>query len=149
MTEGGTVSEVSPYEITVSGRLGALQHADVRAAVARVFDGEGRAVVLSVTFVGRDTMRCLNATHKDHDWPTDVLAFALTDPCGRTAGDVYVCPWIAAREARQRGLPLREELLRLVIHGALHALGYDHPDDAGRTRSPMWRRQERYVGMLA
>jgi probable rRNA maturation factor len=40
---------------------------------------------------------------------------------------------------------LRQELVRLVIHGTLHTLGHDHPDGDHRTRSPMWQRQERYV----
>jgi ssRNA-specific RNase YbeY (16S rRNA maturation enzyme) len=43
---------------------------------------------------------------------------------------------------------LHEELVRLVVHGTLHVLGYDHPDGPGRTRSAMWRRQERYVRRL-
>jgi len=41
-----------------------------------------------------------------------------------------------------------EELIRLTVHGTLHVLGYDHPHGAGRTRSSMWRRQERYVRRL-
>jgi probable rRNA maturation factor len=47
------------------------------------------------------------------------------------------------------GIPLREELIRLVVHGTLHALGWDHPEGPGRTRSAMWRKQERYVEALA
>ena len=42
----------------------------------------------------------------------------------------------------------REEIVRLVVHGTLHVLGWDHPEDGDRMRSPMWRRQERYVGRL-
>ena len=64
-------------------------------------------------------------------------------------GDVYVCPWVAAREARTRGIPVRQELIRLLVHGTLHALGYDHPEGERHTRSAMWRRQERYVETLA
>jgi ssRNA-specific RNase YbeY (16S rRNA maturation enzyme) len=56
---------------------------------------------------------------------------------------------VAARAARRRGLPLRQELVRLVVHGTLHVLGWDHPDDDSRLGSPMWRRQERYVARLA
>jgi probable rRNA maturation factor len=63
-------------------------------------------------------------------------------------GDVYVCPWVAARQARAHGVSLREELVRLVIHGTLHALGRDHPEGPDRIRSAMWRRQERYVEAL-
>jgi len=63
-------------------------------------------------------------------------------------GDVYICPWVARREARARGIPPKEELIRLVVHGTLHAVGREHPDGPDRTRSAMWRRQERYVEAL-
>ena len=45
--------------------------------------------------------------------------------------------------------PVRRELARLVVHGVLHVLGYDHPEDDDRERSPMWRRQEKIVARLA
>src|SRR3972149_3868430 len=41
-------------------------------------------------------------------------------------------------------MPLAEEMVRVLVHGTLHALGYQHPEDHRRTRSRMWRRQERY-----
>jgi len=93
-------------------------------------------------------MRELNARWKGARRPTDVLAYSLPGPRGVLTGDVYICPWVAAREARRRGISLREELLRLVVHGTLHALGWEHPDDDGRERSAMWKRQERYVKAL-
>ena len=139
----------SVREVVVSGRRLPLPSALVRRVVEAVLEGERRPALVSVTFLGRDAMRRMNATHKGRDLPTDVLAFAMTDGAGRTVGDVYVCPWVAAREAKARGVPLREELVRLVIHGTLHALGRTHPEGR-RARGPaMWRRQERYVGALA
>jgi len=133
----------------VNGRRLPLPAALVRRVVKAVLRGERRQAHVSVTFLGRDAMRRLNAEHRGHDRPTDVLSFAMADPSGRTVGDVYVCPWVAAREARARGIALRQELIRLVVHGTLHALGREHPENAGRTASPMWRRQERYVAALA
>ncbi len=133
----------------MSGRRLPLPPGTVRRVVAAVLAGERRRALISVTFLGRDAMRRLNAEHRRRDRPTDVLAFALRDPRGQAVGDVYVCPWVAAREARGRGIPLREELIRLVVHGTLHALGRDHPEGPERTRSAMWRRQERYVEALA
>ena len=132
----------------MSGRRQPLPAALVRRAVATVLRGERRQATISVTFLGREAMRRLNAEHKGHGRPTDVLSFALSDPAGGTLGDVYVCPWVAEREARSRGIPLRQELIRLVVHGTLHALGREHPEDDRRTSSPMWRRQERYVEAL-
>jgi probable rRNA maturation factor len=133
----------------VNGRRLPLARALVRRVVLAVLRSERREALMSVTFLGRDAMRRLNAEHKGHDCPTDVLTFALDDPSGQTIGDVYICPWIARREARARGIPLRQELIRLVVHGTLHALGRDHPEGRERTRSAMWRRQERYVEALA
>ena len=102
-----------------------------------------------MTFLGRDAMRRLNAVHMGHDRPTDVLTFSLKTPGTQIVGDIYICAWVAEREARARGISLREELIRLVIHGTLHAVGRDHPEGPARTRSAMWRRQERYVETLA
>jgi probable rRNA maturation factor len=135
--------------VLVSGRRLPLPRARVRAVVDAVLAGERRRADMSVTFLGRDAMRRLNAEHTGHDSPTDVLSFTLPQPDGRVIGDVYVCPWVAAREARARRIPLRQEVVRLVVHGTLHALGHDHPEGEARTASPMWRRQERYVEALA
>jgi probable rRNA maturation factor len=136
-------------EVVVAGRRLPLPSALVRRVVQRVLEGERRDGLVSVTFLGREAMQRMNAQHKGRDVPTDVLAFAMSDGAGRVVGDVYICPWVAEREARARGVPLREELIRLLVHGTLHALGRTHPEGPGRTRSPMWRRQERYVGALA
>src|SRR5688572_31811621 len=135
-------------EVTVSGRRLPLPIGVVRRVVETVLERERREAYISITFLGREAMRRLNADHKGHDRPTDVLTFALRDPAGRPIGDVYICPWVAEREARARGIPRREELIRLVVHGTLHALGRDHPEGPDRTRSAMWRRQERYVEAL-
>jgi probable rRNA maturation factor len=133
----------------VSGRPIPLPSRVVRRVVEAVFAGERRRAHVSITFLGRDAMRRLNARYKGHDRPTDVLAFAMRDGAGGTVGDVYVCPWVARREARARRVAVREELVRLVVHGTLHVLGRDHPEGPERTRSAMWRRQERYVEALA
>jgi len=94
-------------------------------------------------------MQALNREWKASDAPTDVLSFALPGPGGVVTGDVYICPAVARTLSREHGVPVREELIRLVVHGTLHVLGYDHPDGPGRTRCAMWRRQERYVKALA
>ena len=149
----------------MNGRRLPLSRALVRRVVEAVLKQERRDALVSVTFLGRDAMRRLNAEHKGKNYPTDVLAFSLEAPpvgpsdgrAGRPAdrqtvrlfGDVYICPWVAQREARALGIPRRQELIRLVVHDTLHVLGREHPDGPERTRSAMWRRQERYVETLA
>jgi len=117
------------------------------------WEGAHRARV-ELTLLDGGAMRRLNARAFGRRRLTDVIAFALPQPDGSLLGDVYVCPAAAAtfvgNGRRETGTTagLREELIRLAVHGTLHVLGYDHPDGPGRTRSLMWRRQERYVRRL-
>ena len=114
-----------------------------------VLKGERRRAHVLVTFLGLTRMRALNHEHLGHDRPTDVISFALPTPDGRLVGDIYICRSVAATQARTHRVPVRQELIRLVVHGTLHVLGYEHPEGGARTRSPMWLRQERYVRKLA
>lgn len=109
-----------------------------------------RDAMLSVTFVGPSAIRALNRRHLRRNRPTDVIAFGFRAVEGRGAivGDVYISPDAARASARANGIPVREEIVRLVIHGTLHALGYDHPGTDDRVTSAMWRRQERLVERL-
>lgn len=126
-----------------------LSDVAVRRITTAVLKGERRQAEVMVTFLGPTRMRALNREYLDHDRTTDVISFALPAPDGRLVGDIYVCRAVAAAQAKALGVPLREELVRLVVHGTLHVLGYDHPAGEGRTRSAMWQRQERYVRRLA
>jgi probable rRNA maturation factor len=124
------------------GTAGPITDEDVLRAVAAVTEDAGVATgEISVTFVDAPAMAALNETHLDRAGPTDVIAFNLSEP-SEPLGDVYICPEVAAASAREWGVELREELLRLVIHGVLHVVGYDHPEGAERLESEMFRRQE-------
>jgi probable rRNA maturation factor len=104
--------------------------------------------MISVACVSPAAIARLNRVHLGHRGPTDVIAFAYTGGVA-TIGDIYICPDVARRNAAAWGIGVREEFARVVVHGVLHALGYDHPhDEAARTGSPMWRRQEALVRRL-
>ena len=111
------------------------------------WEGARRARV-ELTMLDGAAMRRLNARAFGRRRLTDVIAFALPQPDGSLLGDVYICPAVARRLVTNGGR-VREELIRLTVHGTLHVLGYDHPDGPGRTRSVMWRRQERYMRRLS
>jgi probable rRNA maturation factor len=94
-------------------------------AAEGVTDGE-----VGLAIVGRAEMGRLNAEHRGKPEPTDVLSFPLDmrDPLPpgvpRQLGDVVICPAVA----RAQGTPLDV----LLVHGALHLLGYDHEADVGQ-----------------
>jgi probable rRNA maturation factor len=120
--------------------------ADLLESAARLTlteEGHGSAEI-SVTLLDDEQIRRLNAEYLGKDVPTDVLAFALGDEKA-PLGDVYVGVEQARRQADELGVPVTEELVRMVVHGTLHALGYDHPEGRERERSPMFARQEELV----
>ena len=126
-----------------------------RARVAQLAEAvlrreQVRNALLSVAFVTDRHIAALNREHLGHAGPTDVISvgFARVEPRGAVVGDVYIAPGVARRNARAQGDGVREELLRLVVHGVLHVLGHDHPEDESRYESAMWRRQERLLRAL-
>jgi probable rRNA maturation factor len=132
-----------------SGRL-PIARATVASAVESVLRAEReRNATISVTFVTTRAMQRLNVETFGRRTPTDVISTGSRAPStGFLVGDIYIAPEVARENARREGLGVRDELLRLVVHGVLHAVGYDHPEGEERTSSPMWRRQERLVGRL-
>lgn len=123
--------------------------ADAARAVLRA--EKVRDALLSIAVLDDRGIAALNRRHLGHRGPTDVISFGFDRATagGPVIGDVYIGLGTARRNAAAAGVPLREELVRLVVHGVLHVLGHDHPAGPERERSDMWRRQERLVRRLA
>jgi probable rRNA maturation factor len=135
----------SGVEVVLSAPGGEpLPDAALRQALQSVLAGEGvESGELSVTLLADEPIRALNVRYLEHDWVPDVLSFELAPPM---LGDVYVGYEQARRQATEHGVPLDEELVRLAVHGTLHLLGYDHPEDPeGRDASELYRIQEAVV----
>ena len=117
------------------------------AAVRLVLRSEGvRSAMVSVTLLSASAMARMNRRHLGHAGATDVISFGFAPVYGSgVVGDIYLCPTVARENALRAGCGVREELLRLAVHGTLHVLGWNHPDGDGRESSPMWRRQERLL----
>lgn len=143
MTRSGLVVHANRLEMA-----SCLVAADVERAVLVTAEAEGVASgEISVTFLDAEGIVALASAHLGSSGPTDVIAFNLAEP-GDPLGDVYICPAVAEQSAREYAIELREELLRLVVHGVLHVLGYDHPEGPERTESEMFRRQEEILTQI-
>ncbi len=99
---------------------------------------------LSITFLEDSEILEMNQAHLGHDWIPDVLSFALHEGEAPVLGDIYIGRDQAGRQAAESGVPVEEEFVRLAVHGALHVLGWDHPEE-DREESEHWRIQESVV----
>jgi probable rRNA maturation factor len=113
----------------LAGHRALLKRAKVmrwmRAALAR-------PAQIAVRLVGEDEGRALNRQYRGKDYATNVLTFDYArEPV--VAADLVLCGPVVEREAREQGKPLEAHYAHLLVHGTLHAQGYDHEtgdDDA-------------------
>lgn len=98
---------------------------------------------VSLHFIGTKKMHRLNREYMGVDRPTDVLSFPTEDVASGDAGDVFLCVPYIQQQAAARKIRTSEETIRLIAHGTLHLLGYDH--DTPAKEKKMFGLQERVV----
>ncbi|MEM9791267.1 MAG: rRNA maturation RNase YbeY [Planctomycetota bacterium] len=113
------------------------------AAAAIAADAGYASGELSLAVVDDPTIHELNRRHLSHDYPTDVLSFALEDEPGRLVGQVIVSADTAIANAAEYGWPAADELLLYVVHGTLHLVG--HRDKADDEVAAMRDAERRYL----
>lgn len=84
-----------------------------------------RGAEITVRFVDEEEGRMLNSTYRHRDYATNVLTFDYAR-APVVMADIALCIPVLEREAREQNKTLREHLAHLLIHGVLHAHGYDH-----------------------
>jgi probable rRNA maturation factor len=131
------VAIASPQETVPIDRAG------MREAARATLAGEGVAEAeISLAFVDNATIQQLNQRYLQHDEPTDVLSFPLSESkARRLIGEVVIGAEVAKAQAEERGHDVQAELALYVIHGILHLCGYDDKTDAA---AKQMRERERY-----
>jgi probable rRNA maturation factor len=99
---------------------------------------------VSVYFCGDRRMAGLNRRWRRKDRSTDVLAFPAGRGEGGFLGDIVICLPYASRQARRRGEAPAKEIDRLILHGYLHLLGFDHEVDEGEMEALEARLRKRF-----
>jgi len=86
---------------------------------------------LAIRFVDAEEGRALNRDYRGKDYATNVLTFAYSEDEENevTQADIVLCTDVLQREATEQNKTLAEHAAHLVVHGVLHAQGYDHEDD--------------------
>lgn len=98
---------------------------------------------VSILLTDDDHIQNLNRTYRHQDKPTNVLSFPLIEKIEEISdpsfpeihlGDIVVSMMTLQREADAQGKTPQNHLVHMVVHGALHLLGYDHLNDTDATK---------------
>ncbi|MGB3412822.1 MAG: rRNA maturation RNase YbeY [Microthrixaceae bacterium] len=148
---------------------GAVDLDRLTALISSVLQSEGipGSAEASLTLVDPAVIAELKAQHLDGDGsPTDVLSFPIdgaydaevdadaeagadsaeVDTVTWLVGDIVLCPAVAADQAAEHAGTVEDELALLVVHGALHLVGWDHED--ADTQSAMWNRERELMQLF-
>lgn len=99
---------------------------------------------LSVVFVGPGEIQKLNKKYRKKDKPTDVLSFANISDFKQGVAEVIICPQVVRENAVESKSPMKKELAKMLIHGILHVLGYDH-EISKAEEERMFKKQDQYL----
>ncbi len=127
---GGAVPRLSRRDVTVFARK-------VLLALEKLGHLDEEISDVSIAFVDDEAMKNLNRQYRHKNKTTDVLTFPADatygDPNrkGRSLGDIVISVDRARRQATQERHSVATEVRYLILHGILHALGYDHETDNG------------------
>ena len=133
-----------------------LDDDEIAAICDRVLEeeGAGRPCMVSVSLVGEERIRELNAEWRGVDRATDVISLecerpddpslAPGEPC--ELGDIVLAPSYIARQATAFGTTEPDECRLLLVHGLLHLLGHDHLDEEEAVA--MEAREDELLGLI-
>jgi probable rRNA maturation factor len=96
----------------------------------------------SIVFITDEMIRCYNHQYRGFDKPTDVLSFSGDH---LYLGDILISSETAYNQAlKSKTLSFERNLQRLILHGLLHLMGYDHETDGGQMRAIERRLRRRF-----
>ena len=109
----------------VAAHRAALPRHRVARWLRHALGDDVQAAEIAVRVVDADEGRALNRDYRHRDYATNVLTFDYA-PAPVVMADLVLCAPVVAREAAELGKPLAEHYAHLLVHGALHAQGWDH-----------------------
>lgn len=114
----------------------------LKSVVEQIFSKFNSYLNLSIIFVDDEKIKELNQKFLGHNYVTDVISFDLSDD-NIILGEVYICYPQAERQAKEYGVSVEDEILRLAIHGVLHLLGFE--DDTEEKRKEMNKLEDMFL----
>ena len=139
------------YQIEITTQQSAVKvpFAKMKKFVAEVLKQEGvTQAEIDIVVVDNQEIHRVNQQFLQHDYPTDVVTFPLSDDLNPLEGEIVLSAEYAQGEAEKYNWPVESEMLLYAVHGALHLVGYDDLDPESKTvMRKMEQKYLRHFGM--
>ncbi|MDO6433344.1 rRNA maturation RNase YbeY [Flavitalea sp. BT771] len=122
------------------------QRTHLKSFISSLFKREKKRLAgIHYIFCSDDYLLEINRQHLKHDYYTDIITFDLSDPGKPTNAEIYISVDRVRDNARQFKTSLRNELHRVIFHGALHLCGYK--DKKPKDQAIMRKMEEKYLAL--
>jgi len=116
----------------------------LKAQLAALFKNEGRQLKnLNYIFCSDEYLLKVNQTHLRHNYYTDIITFDLSENQQETEGEIYISTDRVRENAQKLKITIKEEVHRVVFHGALHLCGYK--DKTKSDKAKMRSKENHYL----
>ena len=106
-------------------RLSLTQKTLIRSFIGTLFKKEKKALAaINYVFCSDEYLLGINRSFLNHDYYTDIITFGLSEPGQAIEAEIYISVDRVKDNAQQLGISFKEEMLRVIFHGALHLCGY-------------------------
>lgn len=114
----------------------------------KVLKGENREREnISIAFVNPEEIQTLNKKYRKKDKPTDVLSFEKVSDFKDEVSEIIICPAVVRSNVADSHTTFKKEMSKILIHGVLHALGYDH-ERSKKDEIKMQEKQDFYLSKI-
>ena len=117
----------------------------VRGVAKNVLRGENRGMEnLSIAFITPLMIKKINKLYRKKNEPTDILSFERISNLPKDFNEIVICPAVLKNNAAKEGVSFKKELTKMLIHGILHIVGYDH-EVSNKAKENIFVKQEYYL----
>jgi probable rRNA maturation factor len=116
----------------------------LKKSIEELFRKEGnRLASLSYIFCSDEYLLRINKSYLKHNYYTDIITFDMSESPGETTGEIYISTDRVRENAANLDVSIKEELHRVIFHGALHLCGYK--DTTVKDAKTMRRAEDKYL----
>ncbi len=119
----------------------------IKEGIKKILEKEDQSNLdINIIFVDNKQIKDINLEYRNKNYSTDVISFPFNDEKKLFGGDIFISLEKVKENAKKYGISFRNELKRILVHGVLHILGYDHIKT--KQKKEMFKKQENYINFL-
>lgn len=120
----------------------------LKEGIKKILEKENKQNLdINIIFVDNSNIKNINLEYRNKNYPTDVISFPLKDNKRLIGGDIFISLEKVKENALKYKQDFKNELKRILIHGVLHIIGYDHI--IKEQKKKMFKKQENFIKFLA